>query len=729
MTKDGRRTPVEISGNSIEYQGSPADMAIVRDITARKQAEAALSASEERYRRTLDGMLEGCQIIGFDWSYLYVNDTVCKQGHRTREELLGHTMMDIYPGIENTEMHARLRGCMESRQSCRMENEFAYPDGSKGWFELSIEPVPEGIFILSLDITERKKAEMEIYISQRIMEISNRCHDTDSLLQEFVKEVRDLTRCEAVGIRILGESGKIPYRAYTGFSRKFYEKESPLSINSDQCMCINVIRGTTNPGLPFYTAQGSFYMNGTTRFLATVSEAEKGKTRNTCNAAGYESVALIPIRFERGILGLVHIADHKENMVPLEMVRLLENVASVFGVGIQRALAEDALRRSEEVYRAIARNLPDGAVWVVDTELRCLVAEGGLLDRLGMVREQLEQHPLKEALDEQARQFMEERFRRSLAGQPSAFEGSYRGRVIWTQFVPLRDKTGRIGAAMALGLDTTERKQSEEKIRKLSTAVEQSPAIVLVTDANGVIEYVNPKFTQITGYEGEEIMGTNATSLGNPSQEDAEGMWNMLNAGQEWRGEFLNKKKTGELYWEAASIAPLRDADGVITHFVKVAENITERKLTEEALKESEERFRTILDNAVDGILAADLETKKFFTGNKAICRMLGYSLEELKHLGVADIHPEKDLPHVLEQFEKQSRGEFSLARDIPLKRRDGSVFYTEVNSSLLTFRRKTYQMGIFEISPNANGRNKKLMSATRNCGEPSGAPSRRLPG
>lgn len=107
----------------------------------RKQANEALRESEERYRKTLDSMLEGCQIIGFDWRYLYVNDAVARHGRRTKAELIGKTMMEVYPGIGNTEMFAVLQRCMVERIPSHMENEFKYPDGSSGWFELSVQPV------------------------------------------------------------------------------------------------------------------------------------------------------------------------------------------------------------------------------------------------------------------------------------------------------------------------------------------------------------------------------------------------------------------------------------------------------------------------------------------------------------------------------------------------------------------------------------------------------------
>lgn len=201
------------------------------------------------------------------------------------------------------------------------------------------------------DITERKQAEEGLEAINDILKIANNNVDLVPLLNGAVDYLKNFSHCTAVGIRLLDEEGNIPYQAYEGFSQSFYEQESPLSIKSDQCMCINVVKGEVDPELPFYTEGGSFYMNGTTRFLATVSEEDKGQTRNVCNQVGYESVALVPIRFEKSILGLVQLSDYRENMVPLDMVEVMEKIAMQLGTAIVRVKAQQGLKESEAELR------------------------------------------------------------------------------------------------------------------------------------------------------------------------------------------------------------------------------------------------------------------------------------------------------------------------------------------------------------------------------------------
>jgi PAS domain S-box-containing protein len=122
----------------------------------------------EAFVRTLDRLIEGCQIIGHDYRYLYVNDAVAGQGRRTREELLGRTMMEVYPGIDRTPFFEALRRVLNGGEPEHFDNEFEYPDGSRGWFELMLQSVPVGACILSIDITERLTMQRLASRSQRL---------------------------------------------------------------------------------------------------------------------------------------------------------------------------------------------------------------------------------------------------------------------------------------------------------------------------------------------------------------------------------------------------------------------------------------------------------------------------------------------------------------------------------------------------------------------------------
>ena len=139
--------------------------------------------------RVLDSLLEGCQVIGPDFRYLYANAAAAKQGRTTAGHLLGRTMMEAYPGIESTEMFAVLRQCMDTRLPRQLETEFTFPDGSTGWFELRFEPVPDGVAILSLDMGERKQAELALRRSARADE---RLARSEARYRQLVANLEDV---------------------------------------------------------------------------------------------------------------------------------------------------------------------------------------------------------------------------------------------------------------------------------------------------------------------------------------------------------------------------------------------------------------------------------------------------------------------------------------------------------------------------------------------------------
>ncbi len=182
------------------------------------------------------------------------------------------------------------------------------------------------------------------------------------------------------------------------------------------------------------------------------------------------------------------------------------------------------------------------------------------------------------------------------AMKPMQFDefGNVKGKFLFLDVhkAPLYDNTGQLIGVVGSARDVTAAKETENQLRKLSWAVEQSPASVVITDLKGTIEYVNPKFTEVTGYTSEEAIGQNSRILKSgehPSEFYAE-LWKTISAGKEWNGELHNKKKNGELYWESVLISPIKNEKGELLYFLGVKEDITEWKQAKEELIKSKEK-------------------------------------------------------------------------------------------------------------------------------------------
>lgn len=158
--------------------------------------------------------------------------------------------------------------------------------------------------------------------------------------------------------------------------------------------------------------------------------------------------------------------------------------------------------------------------------------------------------------------------------------------ILHTKKIPLVDESGVSQFLLGISEDITERKQAEASIRQLSLAIAQSPVSIIITDVKGTIEFVNTKFTQVTGYSSAEALGQTPRILksGKTPPEEYSRLWRTIRSGGVWRGAFHNRKKNGDLFWEQATIAPVRNVDNVITHYVAVKEDITERKKLEAQL-------------------------------------------------------------------------------------------------------------------------------------------------
>lgn len=222
----------------------------------------------------------------------------------------------------------------------------------------------------------------------------------------------------------------------------------------------------------------------------------------------------------------------------------------------------------------------------------------------------------------------------------SVVRQSWRRRVVIEQQVIART-TELATTNEMLRKEIAERRMGEGQLRKLNQAVEQSPASIVITDTAGRIEYVNPKFTQVTGYTSEEAIGQNPRILksGRTSAEEYRELWRTITSGKEWRGQFENKSKSGQIYWEQASVSPMRDTSGEITHYLAVKEDITKQKQIDEALRHSEERYRSLFESSSDAIMLAS--GSGFIDCNRATLAMFGcVDVDEFRTLHPADLSP-----------------------------------------------------------------------------------------
>ncbi|MDA3877728.1 MAG: PAS domain S-box protein, partial [Halothiobacillus sp.] len=238
--------------------------------------------------------------------------------------------------------------------------------------------------------------------------------------------------------------------------------------------------------------------------------------------------------------------------------------------------------------------------------------------------------------------------------------------------------------------------ESQEKFRVL---VESTSDWIWEVDQSARYTYVSPGVEALLGYKPEEILGKSPFDLMLPEEVQRVG---------KIFGEIIGKRlplvsletsclhKDGRLVVLETSGVPFFDPKGEFAGYRGIDRDITERQQTAQALAESEHRFKAIFNTARDGIMVADMQTKACVLGNRAICDMLGYQPEELTRLGVADMHPAESLAEVLHQLERQMKGEIRIAPNLPMQRKDGSVFYADVSGTSMVQGGRLLVVGIF---------------------------------
>jgi PAS domain S-box-containing protein len=622
---------------------------ISRDITERKQAEASLRESEERYRILTELISDYTFSIGVnpdgtmihEWA---TNDSLmCVTGY-TPEELIGTGKLFHPEDLESIrqQMVEVLAG-RSAHSECRILTK----SGELRWLSIRRRPVWDAqenrvlrYYGVAQDITERKLAEQALADERNLLRT---VIDTlPDLIYVCNPEGRILMANEAY-VRFVGGPSHDAVIGKTDFD--FYQADRATRYFAEE----QVVMRTGQP---------------------IVNQEEFVVGARTGNSM-WASATKVPLRDPAGkIIGLVGVR---------------RDISA-------RKKAEQALADERNLLRTVIDNIPD-YIYVKDTQGRFVLRNVSGVELLGVASpdEVIGKTDFDFFPEELAREFYDEEQtiiqtghailnQEVLVNEPAGIQRW----LLYTK-VPLRDSQGNIIGIVGVSRDINERKQAEEQLRKLSSAVEQSSSAITITDTQGTIEYLNPQFTRLSGYTAEEALGQKPSlwKSGQVAPEVYQNLWNRILAGGEWRGELLNRRKNGELYWCFTTISAIRDAEGNITHFIALQEDITERKQAEEALKQAHAQLeyeraqlQAILDSMGEGVIYDEnLQTRYI---NQALTHLTGYTIEEWQGY----LNPLKSDNMIEEDFQALSQSIYDditqrgiWRGEVRLRRKDGSEF------------------------------------------------------
>ena len=518
---------------------------LARNITDRKKTEQELRKSQEKLRGIFDLANSGIILTDLEGNYLLFNNWVTETLGYTRLEMNKLTQKEIVHPDDFKKSKLLFDEVIKGEiNRSRLETRFIRKDKSFFWGEISISAIKDttnktvNTVGIITDITRRKEAE------NKLIENAN------FLIQTQINA--------KIG------SYSLDFNTQKWLSTPALDIVFGIDTTFDKS--IQGWQSLIHPDWKIY--------------LDNYLKNEVLVNKNNFNVE-YKAIKA-DTKEDIWVHGLGKII-YDENKEVSQLIGTIQDITD-------KKNAEEKMRESEDKYRGLVEGSPDGIVLYSEEKIVYINDEGlhmmGAKNRSDLIGKPISQfiHPdsqnsiiqrMKDLnVNEFASKTVEEKFI------------DLKGNTIDVEIKAIPTIFEKKAAIQVIVHNITERKNNQEKIRQLSQAVEQSPVTILITNKKGEIEYVNPKFTETSGYRFDEIVGQNNRFLksGYTSKEEYKQLWQTLADGKEWHGEFHNKKKNGELYWESASISPIVNAQGKITHFIAIKEDITNRKIAEQEL-------------------------------------------------------------------------------------------------------------------------------------------------
>ena len=623
--KDGTTFPVEVTSSMFHLHGRKLFLCLVRDITERRQAEesarkavAALAESERLQRLALQiGRIGTVEIELATQRARWSPEWAAIWG--LPENFTGDFQTFCWARIHPDDLgwvQAQYAQQMQDREERGMEFRIVRPDGALRWVSSRGQVVAEGdadrglerghshslpaatpapsgqecprsgqgeqggvatrIVGVVQDITERKQAELQLQRTTYLLAEAQRTARVGYYVTDLATGYWDTS---PMLDEIFGIDADFP-RDIPNWGRLIHPDDQAAALQHYAAVTV----GDGEFRLDYRVNRRS---DGELRWVAAFGQFEYSPEGKPVRLVG-----CIQDITERKLL-----AEELSQLNRQLEQRVAERTAELSREIARRRQTEVSLRASEQRHRDLVETIPDW-VWEVDEGGVYIFGSPQCSDLLGYTLEEiLGRTPFDFMSPEEAERVASLVLPVMTRGEPiCGLENTLRhkdGRlvIVETNGVPIRDDTGKLRGYCGLDHDITLRRQAETQLRKLQSAVEQSPTVVVITDTTGAIEYVNPQFTVQTGYTAAEALGQNPRFLqsGHHPREFFVRMWETLRAGHTWRGELCNQRKDGTTFWEVAAIAPIRDHAGGLTHYVAIKEDITERRWVAEELRRAKE--------------------------------------------------------------------------------------------------------------------------------------------
>lgn len=569
-----------ISGEILKIDNEELLLLTIHDVSERKKLEENLRANEEKYRMLLDFASDAFFHGNKDGNFITVNNKAVELTGYNREELLRMNIKDLF-SEEILKIEPLRFDKLQAKETIKNERIITRKDGKPVLVEMISKQMPDGTYQSFMrDITELRANEKEF----------------KALEERFRKAFT--TSPDAININRLSDGMYISinngFTKITGYSEDEIIGKTSLerniwADNKDRKILVNRLK------------EKGFVENLEAKF----------KMKNGNIVDGLMSAAVIELNGEPHIISITRDISLRKK-------------------------TEEELIRTKIHFEKMIDNAPDGIVQIsADGDLKYVSPSakkifGYSLNEEVNIRPYSLIHP--DDLPVVMRK-LKGFIINSLNVPIIEFRMKHKNSSwIWIEAIFTNLLSDPNVKAIVINFrDITLRRLTEEKLRNLSRAVEQSPATIVITDTKGNIEYVNPKFTDVTGYTYDEAIGNNPRVLrsGEQTKEFYKNLWDTILTGNSWKGEFHNKKKNGELFWEEAVISAIFDVEGRIINFIAVKEDITEKKKMEEKLIKSEEEFRSVWENSVDAMRLID-KNGIIINVNNAYCNLFGLSKEQL---------------------------------------------------------------------------------------------------